>query len=459
MCGLFGVAGDVLTQKEEGIFKQLMIASVLRGEDSVGVAAVYGSSYKVKDHDEETEWDITKMVGIPHDLLYTKALARVLGHTNKRALIGHDRAATRGVVNRRNAHPFGMTHLVGAHNGTLHGFQPDHMNYGTDSEALYANIEKNGVDKAIGDTEGAWALTWYDKRDGKFRILRNDQRTLYFSVTKDRRRMYWASEGDMLDWILRRNGIETEDGARLFKHDHLIEYDIFSNNPDMLKDIEIRPLKGKLPPPAVVHHHGRPFSGIDGGTQTGTGNFPVQKETPQEGESGTKTNSQTLNTQHSGEKADGKTSSTNNTKNGGSETPPKRIAEAKPQPIQKRMEPLVERSPPVNGVSVITKEGGDDQLPFVFGPATIPLRSHESRRGFQSDVPSSDGHIRTYKGYNGEVLDAKTFGERLANGCAWCRETIKHYEKFRFCREDIMLCGACMTHDDRVEIMTLGLAS
>jgi predicted glutamine amidotransferase len=62
---------------------------------------------------------IAKAAASPPELFYDTGFREALNGNQSRAFIGHNRLATRGVVNPFNAHPFQFGHITGAHNGTL----------------------------------------------------------------------------------------------------------------------------------------------------------------------------------------------------------------------------------------------------------------------------------------------------------------------------------------------------
>lgn len=195
ICGHVGCAGRI-TGTEELIFKQLLVVDSLRGEDSTGIASV----------NNKGDVDVVKQVGNPFELLNMKYTDAIFKQQN-RVLIGHNRYATTGKVDKYNAHPFDMDTLVGAHNGTLKDRHTLKFNgvYQVDSEQLFANIEVDGEEVALPKTNGAYALVWWDKVNEKLKIIRNNQRTLYYTYSMDKRVIFWASEAWMLEVILHRN--------------------------------------------------------------------------------------------------------------------------------------------------------------------------------------------------------------------------------------------------------------
>lgn len=200
MCGIIGVAGTITSALEES-FKDLLILDSLRGEDSTGVAMVHSAG----------DISVVKEVGDPFILLGTKRFSNAF-KSSHRVLIGHNRWATTGKVNRANAHPFECGDLIGVHNGTLRNkYQiPGHIHFDTDSESLYNHIDKVGIDEAMKIAEGAWALVYYNKLDHSVNMLRNDQRPLFFSYTKGKKALMWASEKWMLQVASSRNKVELD---------------------------------------------------------------------------------------------------------------------------------------------------------------------------------------------------------------------------------------------------------
>lgn len=198
MCGHVGVIGPI-TGAEEKILQQMLIFDSVRGVDSTGIAVVPRTG----------EVRVAKQVGDPFQLFDTNQYRRALTGL-QRGIIGHNRYATQGSVNRKNAHPFEFDTLVGAHNGTLTTKYKldDSAQFTVDSENLYHHINKNGLKDALQKMDGAWALVWWDKVNETMNFLRNKERTLYYSVTEDARFVYWASEAWMIVAALGRNNVK-----------------------------------------------------------------------------------------------------------------------------------------------------------------------------------------------------------------------------------------------------------
>lgn len=202
MCGLFGVAGN-LGFKEKDAFNQLMVVASLRGIDSSGVAAI-----NEKNH----EAAILKMVGTPYELQSHPKYDQTARYYSCSALIGHVRKATQGGISRLTAHPFHTDHIVMTHNGTLTGWRSAWKsvegNYMSDSQKLTDAVAALGIRDTIAETEGAYALVWYDQERQSLNFLRNKERDLWYAMSEKGDVVYWASEWRMLQLVLDRLGID-----------------------------------------------------------------------------------------------------------------------------------------------------------------------------------------------------------------------------------------------------------
>jgi asparagine synthetase B (glutamine-hydrolysing) len=176
--------------------KRLLLFDYLRGPDSTGIA--------VKKHATE-EVDIVKIASHPLDLFDSKKFTTALNAYSASVFLGHNRAATRGKVNTINAHPFECGHIIGAHNGTLHMDSWKELDKlldedtEVDSLAIFQVIEKFGIEKATEHLFGAWALVWIDLKENTLNFLRNKERTLFWGQSKDKTKLFWASEHPMID--------------------------------------------------------------------------------------------------------------------------------------------------------------------------------------------------------------------------------------------------------------------
>lgn len=177
----------------------------IRGFDSVGVMAEKLSGTV----------DFYKHVYDPATFLEDKKTRAVL--TSAKAMVGHNRAATRGNVTPMNAHPFSHGPITLVHNGTLtYPLPPNASQFEVDSESIaygLSQVEPDGAAAFLESLRGAYALCWHDARDSSWNIARNADRPLHYMTLTNGETMYISSERGIL-YACVDNDIDIPDPAK-----------------------------------------------------------------------------------------------------------------------------------------------------------------------------------------------------------------------------------------------------
>lgn len=218
MCGIISFQTNLKTIPVgvEDIFAHMLWVDSIRGYDSTGM--FFQETDGTVDHYKKP---------IPGwDFVQTREAKRVLSNLNDRKfVVGHNRAATRGAVSAQNAHPFEFGPVTGVHNGTLTDFTRL-SNFETglqvDSQHLYKGIEMEGSAAIIPELNGAFALFWADTEDHSLHFVRNDRRPYCFAKLKDKDIMLGASEQTMLEWLIERSPLDVIDWV--WEPEPMVEY-------------------------------------------------------------------------------------------------------------------------------------------------------------------------------------------------------------------------------------------
>lgn len=144
MCGIFG--WQVRAEETEGLpvfAAALMIQNDARGGDSWGYSAA---------------GEVVKGLGNISSSVPAASLC-------VRTLYAHTRRATHGEVSRKNAHPFEVGKVVGAHNGVVYNAYQLDRAYGRgfecDSLHIFAHIAER---RNMSEVKGYGAVWYYEKR-------------------------------------------------------------------------------------------------------------------------------------------------------------------------------------------------------------------------------------------------------------------------------------------------------
>ena len=262
MCGIVGYISK--TEKsykdEKAHFMRFALAlDTLRGQDSTGLMTL------TKDFKVDTIKSVMPGDRFVQSPRFQKAW------TPGWAQVGHNRAATIGKVNVNNAHPFIDGPIALVHNGTLWagGKTLPKVNQELEVDSMqlahnFAQHEPSEAAEVLSEIDGAFAIIWFDRRDGSVNMARNSERPLHYAVGKSRDIMWFMSDGAHLSAINKSLGNRVAAGTCVFKLD---------------KHIHLKWKKGDLVPevtpfdPFVIQKRPTPAKPVSSGKKkTGTGN-------------------------------------------------------------------------------------------------------------------------------------------------------------------------------------------
>lgn len=212
MCGLFGGISSVLSPADRSFLGDLMLLNSWRGKDSTGImdyVPLVSLPIKKKFSQNYMTW---KSIDEPYDFYREYWLDIAVERWMKspaKIIAGHTRAATKGTVIRKNAHPFVHGPIIGMHNGTITGEFENSKLFDTDSEAIYYNINKLGLKETIDDLgkhSAAYALVWMNTQENTLNFLKNDKRPLHYArLGENGSTIYWSSEKEDLEYLLKKH--------------------------------------------------------------------------------------------------------------------------------------------------------------------------------------------------------------------------------------------------------------
>lgn len=222
MCGIVGaITGfkNGFSSTEADVFETMLFLDTFRGWDSTGV---YGVT-------NENDVFIAKEACHGPDFIKTPAYKDVRSKMIMRGsfFVGHNRAATRGSVTDKNAHPFWVDdNIILVQNGTMRGDHKKHKDVEVDTEAIAHVIsETPDVEEAINKIDASYALVWYNVKERKLHLLRNSERPLYIGVSAADG-VFFASEANTLLYAAAKSDVKWKEKPYLLKEDTLVTYEL-----------------------------------------------------------------------------------------------------------------------------------------------------------------------------------------------------------------------------------------
>lgn len=252
MCGIIGLYGKgagLWPNAKRSYMLEGLIADSVRGYDSTGIALL---PKDVGDHVKLYKRDLAG-----YDFVQQKHTNRLLDNlTQSIGMIGHNRSATKGAVNDRNAHPFKWGHITLVHNGTVYNAQslvekkdqPNGMV--VDSEFVAHALSLEDPADILPKLSGGYSLVWFNEEDLSLNFARNDQKPMFLAFDSENETVYFASEASLIVWLCDRNNIKIQsDIFRLVPHIH---YSI--KDPGKVKEITKVPfVQGQYKAPKAGH--------------------------------------------------------------------------------------------------------------------------------------------------------------------------------------------------------------
>jgi hypothetical protein len=222
MCGLvayFSGYSNGFGYDESKAFTDMLFVDTLRGWDSTGV---FGVSNK-------GNVNIIKAAITGPEMIATQDYKDLIHEQVKDGLflVGHNRAATRGVINDANAHPFVIDdNIILVQNGTWNGTHHHIKNTEVDTETVAHIIhEEEDIEKALQKINAAYALIWYNVKEKAMYAIRNSQRPLFTARTQFGGEML-ASEASTILFAASRQNIKLTKAPYEIAPGHLCKWSL-----------------------------------------------------------------------------------------------------------------------------------------------------------------------------------------------------------------------------------------
>lgn len=410
MCGLFGLyTPQFFVKDEKDLFRLLMVANYLRGVDSTGVIKVSRNDQifydKVLSPSPVAAFDPEFMGIVEENEGYG---------SGPLALLGHTRWKTVGSKDIKNAHPFITKNYVGMHNGTIWEDFEGSKEFGTDSEGLYNLIQNKGLFEALSIINRECYLPAYalqmvenitneDNPDvidpqNTIRFIRNDERSLWFTVTSSGSTLAWSSDPTTLRWAIHQTKHKSHKATWVTKafEDGMIEFhnkDESSNVFQILPQVHMSILSGEILAKTKFEKFKMPEYKYGGRQRV----LPFTDSM----ETGTNTNIQSLR--------------------------------------KKKKVSLSEQELAQTILLNMRSTTGT----IIFPPGI------RMKRG-SSKIPSIKTLFQNYKGYSGRIMKKKEVLSRLSDGCSTCGISVNDNDpieisSIKWIARDKWVCSACQS--------------
>ena len=219
MVAVFSAYTNGFAYDEAKAFTDMLFVDTLRGWDSTGVIGVSNRG----------NVGVMKAALSGPDFIATTDYKNFMDDAVRDGifLMGHNRAATRGTVNDKNAHPFNIDNkIILMQNGTWNGDHKHVKDTEVDTEALAHIIaEETDIEAALQRVNAAYALIWYNVEEKAVYAIRNSLRPLYTART-DRNTDILASEKSTILFAATRQGMKLKGEPYEIEAGHLCKWQL-----------------------------------------------------------------------------------------------------------------------------------------------------------------------------------------------------------------------------------------
>lgn len=197
MCGIFGYSmkKDTLSESKRAVLATtLAFYNDFRGKDSWGVVGIDSKGAHIKKGLGLLHINAHKMCGYKH-------------------LFAHTRFGTIGTNTIKNAHPFKVGKIIGAHNGMIFNHYPllnkYDRNFAVDSQHIFAHLDEG---LPLDELVGYGSIEWVNKEESNkiyLAKLRNGDLAVYgIGTYEDVQGIVWSSVADHAKRALSSAGID-----------------------------------------------------------------------------------------------------------------------------------------------------------------------------------------------------------------------------------------------------------